>query len=50
MILESAWLLPCYGLVGAFITLPWSLRLVRRTGPRPAAYLNMLMTAIGFSA
>ncbi len=46
MILESAWLLPCYGLFGAAITLPWSLRLIRRTGPRPAAYLNMLMTAI----
>ncbi|MBD2178723.1 NAD(P)H-quinone oxidoreductase subunit F [Pseudanabaena sp. FACHB-1998] len=46
MILETAWLLPCYGLLGAGITLPWSLRLVRRTGPRPAAYLNMLMTAL----
>ncbi len=46
MILETAWLLPCYGLLGAGITLPWSLRIVRRTGPRPAAYLNMLMTAL----
>ncbi|MDX2254269.1 MAG: NAD(P)H-quinone oxidoreductase subunit F [Pseudanabaenaceae cyanobacterium bins.39] len=45
MILETAWLLPCYGLLGAGITLPWSLRIVRRTGPRPAAYLNILMTA-----
>ena len=46
MILETAWLLPCYGLLGAGLTLPWSLRLVRRTGPRPAAYLNMLMTML----
>ena len=46
MILETAWLLPCYGLIGAGLTLPWSLRIVRRTGPRPAVYLNMLMTAI----
>lgn len=46
MILETAWLLPCYGLLGAGITLPWSLRLVRRTGPRPAAYLNILMTVL----
>ncbi len=46
MILETAWLLPCYGLLGAAITLPWSLRLIRRTGPRPAAYLNMLMTVL----
>jgi NAD(P)H-quinone oxidoreductase subunit 5 len=46
MILETAWLLPCYGLLGAGLTLPWSLRIIRRTGPRPAVYLNMLMTAI----
>lgn len=46
MILETAWLLPCYGLLGAGLTLPWSLRIVRRTGPRPAAYLNILMTAL----
>ena len=46
MILETAWLLPCYGLLGAGLTLPWSLRIVRRTGPRPAVYLNILMTTI----
>ncbi|MFN9534473.1 MAG: NAD(P)H-quinone oxidoreductase subunit F [Pseudanabaena sp.] len=46
MILEPAWLLPCYGLLGAGLTLPWSLRIVRRTGPRPAAYLNILMTVL----
>ena len=46
MILETAWLLPCYGLLGAGITLPWSLRLIRRSGPRPAAYLNMLLTVL----
>ncbi len=45
MIVETAWLLPCYGLIGAGVTLPWSLRIIRRTGPRPAAYLNILMTA-----
>lgn len=42
----TAWLLPCYGLLGAGLTLPWSLRIVRRTGPRPAVYLNMLMTIL----
>ena len=46
MILETAWLLPCYGLLGAGLTLPWSLRILRRTGPRPAVYLNILMTTI----
>ncbi|WP_055074473.1 NAD(P)H-quinone oxidoreductase subunit F [Pseudanabaena sp. 'Roaring Creek'] len=46
MILETAWVLPCYGLLGAGLTLPWSLRIIRRTGPRPAVYLNMMMTVL----
>ncbi|MEM9219247.1 MAG: NAD(P)H-quinone oxidoreductase subunit F [Cyanobacteria bacterium P01_F01_bin.150] len=47
-LLQTSWLIPFYGLTGAFLTLPWSIGLVRRTGPRPAAYLNLIMTAIGF--
>ncbi|MFN3360701.1 MAG: NAD(P)H-quinone oxidoreductase subunit F [Pseudanabaenaceae cyanobacterium] len=38
------WLIPLYGLLGAIGTLPWALGLVQRTGPRPAAYLNLLAT------
>ncbi|WP_338038325.1 NAD(P)H-quinone oxidoreductase subunit F [Neosynechococcus sphagnicola] len=30
------------------LTLPWSLGLIRQTGPRPAAYLNLLMTVLAF--
>jgi NAD(P)H-quinone oxidoreductase subunit 5 len=43
---QTSWWVPIYGLVGAIITLPWSIGLVRRTGPRPAAYLNILMTVL----
>jgi NAD(P)H-quinone oxidoreductase subunit 5 len=46
MLLETGWLIPCYGLIGAILTIPWMTRLVRKTGPRPAAYLNILMTTI----
>jgi NAD(P)H-quinone oxidoreductase subunit 5 len=46
MLLDTGWWIPCYGLVGAMLTIPWMTRLVRRTGPRPAAYLNILMTTI----
>ncbi len=46
MLLDTGWWIPCYGLVGAILTIPWMTRLVRRTGPRPAAYLNILMTTI----
>ena len=41
----SGWI-PFYGLIGGLLTLPWSTRIIRRTGPRPAAYINILMSAI----
>lgn len=44
--LQTSWWIPCYGLLGAVITLPWSVGIVRRTGPRPATYLNLLMTIL----
>ncbi len=47
LLTQYTWLIPFYGLFGAAITLPWSVGLVRRTGPRPAAYINVLMTFIG---
>jgi NAD(P)H-quinone oxidoreductase subunit 5 len=48
MLLDTGWWIPCYGFLGAMLTIPWVTRLVRRTGPRPAAYLNILMTVIAF--
>jgi NAD(P)H-quinone oxidoreductase subunit 5 len=45
-LLELSWWIPCYGLVGAILTLPWSVGIIRRTGPRPAAYFNLLMTVL----
>lgn len=47
-LMRGSWLIPFYGLLGAVLTLPWSLGIVRRTGPRPAAYLNILMTVLAF--
>ncbi|MDJ0846685.1 NAD(P)H-quinone oxidoreductase subunit F [Crocosphaera sp.] len=47
-LLHSSWLIPFYGLIGAVLTLPWSLGIIKRTGPRPAAYLNLLMTGLSF--
>ena len=44
----SSWWVPFYGLVGAILTLPWAMGIVRRTGPRPAAYFNTLMTVLAF--
>nr|WP_290227617.1 NAD(P)H-quinone oxidoreductase subunit F [Trichocoleus desertorum] len=47
-LLQSSWWVPFYGLLGAIVTLPWSTGIVRRTGPRPAAYFNILMTVVAF--
>jgi NAD(P)H-quinone oxidoreductase subunit 5 len=46
--LQTAWLIPCYALVGAILAIPWSPSIIRRTGPRPAGYINALMTLIAF--
>ena len=43
---QTSWLIPFYGLAGAILSLPWATGVIRRTGPRPAAYLNLLMTVV----
>ena len=45
-LIQWSWLIPLYGLVGALLALPWAARLIRQSGPRPAMYVNVLMTAI----
>ena len=47
-LLNTIWLVPFFGLLGATLTLPWSLGLIRRTGPKPAAYINILMSLLAF--
>lgn len=47
-LLQACWWVPFYGLIGAILTLPWSTGTVRKTGPRPAAYFNLLMTVLAF--
>ena len=47
-LLQTCWWIPLYGVFGAVLTLPWSTGSVRRTGPRPAAYFNLLMTVFAF--
>lgn len=47
-LVTTSWLIPCYGLVGALATLPWATGWIRKTGPRPAAYLNFSLTLLAF--
>ena len=42
--LQTGWLIPLYPLLGILLTIPWMT--VRRTGPRPAGYINLLTTVI----
>ena len=46
LLVQTSWWVPAYGFIGALLTIPWSVGLVRRTGPRPAAYFNILMTVL----
>jgi len=48
LLLQSIWLIPCYALIGALLAVPWSPSVIRRTGPRPAGYVNLLMTLLAF--
>ena len=41
---QSIWLVPLYALIGALLAIPWSPGIIRQTGPRPAGYINILMT------
>ena len=42
--LENIWLIPCYSLLGAMLSVAWFPAITRKTGPRPAGYVNILMT------
>jgi NAD(P)H-quinone oxidoreductase subunit 5 len=46
--IETVWLVPCYSLLGAMLAIPWSPGITRLTGPRPAGYINLLMTLFSF--
>ena len=45
--IQLAWLIPLYGFSGMLLALPWATGLVKRNGPRPAAYINLLLTMAG---
>ncbi len=49
VLFSTSWLVPFYSLLGAIFTLPWGIGIIRRTGPRPAAYFNLFTTTIAFA-
>ncbi|MBE9181692.1 NAD(P)H-quinone oxidoreductase subunit F [Oculatella sp. LEGE 06141] len=47
-LLHTVWLIPCYAIAGAIASALWSPAVIRRTGPRPAGYINLGMTLLAF--
>ncbi|NDC34557.1 MAG: NAD(P)H-quinone oxidoreductase subunit F [Synechococcaceae bacterium WB9_2_112] len=47
--LATAWLIPLYPLVGSAFSLLWSPGLIKRTGPRPSGYINLLLVTLAFA-
>ncbi|WP_315791343.1 NAD(P)H-quinone oxidoreductase subunit F [Fischerella sp. JS2] len=45
---STTWWIPFYSLLGAILALPWAMGIIRRTGPRPAAYFNLSTTFLAF--
>ena len=43
-LIETVWLVPVYALIGGLLAIPWSPGIIRRTGSRPAGYVNLVMT------
>ncbi|CDM98115.1 MULTISPECIES: NAD(P)H-quinone oxidoreductase subunit F [Limnospira] len=46
--LQNIWWIPCYPFLGTLLSIPWSPGIIRKTGPRPAGYINILMTLMAF--
>jgi NAD(P)H-quinone oxidoreductase subunit 5 len=47
-LIQSIWLLPCYTLIGAVLATLWLPGVTQLTGPRPAGYVNAIMTLTAF--
>ena len=48
ILLQTVWLIPCYPLIGAVLSMLWFPAVTRRTGPRPSGYVNAIFTFFAF--
>jgi NAD(P)H-quinone oxidoreductase subunit 5 len=48
ILFESAWLIPCYPLLGAIASVIWFPAITRLSGPRPSGYVNGITTFLAF--
>lgn len=47
--LKTIWWIPCYPLIGALLSTLWFPAIIRRTGPRPAGYVNIITTLLALA-
>jgi NAD(P)H-quinone oxidoreductase subunit 5 len=47
-LVQTIWMVPVYAILGATLSILWLPAITRRTGPRPAGYINLLMTLAAF--
>jgi NAD(P)H-quinone oxidoreductase subunit 5 len=45
---QSVWLIPIYTLTGMLISILWFPGIIRKTGPRPAGYINIVFTIVAW--
>ncbi|MDS3859948.1 NAD(P)H-quinone oxidoreductase subunit F [Thermosynechococcaceae cyanobacterium BACA0444] len=45
-LLDTAWLIPSYPIMGMILSIFWSPGLIRLTGPRPAGYANLIFSLL----
>ncbi|WP_199246114.1 NAD(P)H-quinone oxidoreductase subunit F [[Phormidium] sp. ETS-05] len=47
-LLDTVWFVPIYTIIGSVSSFLWSPGVIRRTGPRPAGYINIVWTFLAF--
>ena len=43
-LIGTVWLVPCDAFIGGLLAIPWSPGVIKKTGSRPAGYVNLFMT------
>ncbi|MCT7955862.1 NAD(P)H-quinone oxidoreductase subunit F [Laspinema palackyanum] len=48
LLLTTVWFVPGYALLGGLLAGAWSPGTIRKTGPRPSGYINLVLTFLAF--
>lgn len=48
LLLTTVWFVPGYSLLGGLLAIAWSPGTIRKTGPRPSGYINLVLTFLAW--